>query len=197
MSKKNKKNKKNKTCFDLLYNNPDLPPCSKYLGNAHPILTENFAIFKNDNRAYYFLSTLPTGSNTIGANLIYTNLQISLTTYLVGVYIFNVQSGKCTFDSNSPIHNNKQANDFIVNTLNTPPNITLNYVPSLNLVIGNSNSILSLYTNTIIITPLNYYISLGLHALENDPSLFYGNNADALADPINIDLASYALRFQK
>jgi hypothetical protein len=190
--------KKSKTCFDVLYNNPDFPPCSKYLGNTHPILTENFAIFKNDNRAYYFLSTNPTNSTTaVGTSLTYTNLQISLTNYLIGLYIFNVQCGKCTFDSNSPIHNDKQANDFIVNTLNTSPNININFSPSLNFIIGNGNSIVDLYTNVLNITPLNYYIILSLHALENDPTLFYGNNSDALADPINIDLASYALRFQK
>lgn len=192
MSKKSKK--KNK-CFE---NNYDIPPCSKYLGNIYPILTDDLVIYKNSNKAYYFLSTSPTSNTTtVGANLIYTNLQISLTNYLVGVYIYNIQSGKCTFNSAAPIHNNKQANDFIVTSLNNSPNINSSFLPSLSLIIGNGNSIVDFYTNTINITALNYYIILGLHALENDPSLFFGNNTDATIDPINIDLASYALKFQK
>lgn len=190
-----KKSKKKNKSFD---DNYDIPPCSRYLGNVYPILTDNFIIYKNSNRAYYFLSTGPAGSTTtVGTNLIYTNLQISLTNYLVGVYIYNIQSGKCDFNSTYPIHNNKQANDFIINTLNTSPNINSNFLPSLNLIIGNGNSIVDLYTNVLNITPLNYYIILGLHALENDPTLFFGNNIDATIDPINIDLASYALRFQR
>ena len=193
MSKKNKKN----NCIDNLYDNPEIPPCSKYLGNSNPILTDYFTMYINENRTFYFLSTNPLNNvNTIGANLIYTNLQISLTNYIIGVYIYNLQCGKCSFNKNSKIHNDKKANEFIINTLNNSPKVTLNYLPSLNLIVSNGNAIIPLYTNTVNITPLNYYIILGLHALENNPALFYGNNSYALENPINIDLASYALKFQ-
>jgi hypothetical protein len=79
--------------------------------------------------------------------------------------------------------------------LQTPPEITSDYIPKLSLVISNSDAILPLYTYAINITPLNFYILFILNRFEFNPGLFFGDNAFVTADPINFTLASLALEF--
>ena len=79
--------------------------------------------------------------------------------------------------------------------LKNNPEVSVDYIPSLSIVVSNSNAILNVFTNTINITPLNYYILFVLNRLENHPGLFFGNNAYVTEDPINFNLASLALRF--
>lgn len=192
MSKNNKKKKEPSSIFDAT-----LPPCSRFLGNVNPLILDDFLIYRNQNRLFYFISTNPSNEfMDISKILSYTNLQISLTNYLISLYIFNVENKNCEYDPSYKIHNDHRANSFIHESLNSSVKLNLNYIPSLSLTISNGNAILPLYTNTVNISPLNYYITLGLHLIENNPALFFGNNAFALEDGWNIDLAHLALNFK-
>ncbi len=178
-----------------------VPPCSAFLGNTNPIIKDGQLIFTNDNRVFYFISTTSNTTNNtsnnsqLGTSNVQTNLQISLTTFLVGLYINEVQLGNISHSGKNAIHNDTAANEFINKTLENNPEVNVDYIPSLVIVVSNTNAILSIYTNTINITPLNYYILFILNRLENHPGLFFGNNAYATEDPINFSLATLALRF--
>lgn len=177
-----------------------VPPCSAFLGNTNPIIKDGQLIFTNDNRVFYFIRTTSNTSDSsnnsqLGTSNVQTNLQISLTTFLVGLYINEVQLGNISHSKKNTIHNDMGANDFINSTLENNPEVNVDYTPSLVIVVSNTNAILSIYTNTINITPLNYYILFILNRLENHPGLFFGNNAYATEDPINFSLAALALRF--
>ena len=177
-----------------------VPPCSAFLGNTNPIIKDGQLIFTNDNRVFYFIRTTSNTSDysnnsQLGTSNVQTNLQISLTTFLVGLYINEVQLGNISHSKKNTIHNDMAANDFINSTLENNPEVNVDYTPSLVIVVSNTNAILSIYTNTINITPLNYYILFILNRLENHPGLFFGNNAYATEDPINFSLAALALRF--
>ncbi|EOR24961.1 MULTISPECIES: hypothetical protein [Clostridium] len=177
-----------------------VPPCSAFLGNTNPIIKDGQLIFTNDNRVFYFIRTTSNTSDSsnnsqLGTSNVQTNLQISLTTFLVGLYINEVQLGNISHSKKNTIHNDMAANDFINSTLENNPEVNVDYTPSLVIVVSNTNAILSIYTNTINITPLNYYILFILNRLENHPGLFFGNNAYATEDPINFSLAALALRF--
>lgn len=177
-----------------------VPPCSAFLGNTNPIIKDVQLIFTNDNRVFYFIRTTSNTSDSsnnsqLGTSNVQTNLQISLTTFLVGLYINEVQLGNISHSKKNTIHNDMAANDFINSTLENNPEVNVDYTPSLVIVVSNTNAILSIYTNTINITPLNYYILFILNRLENHPGLFFGNNAYATEDPINFSLAALALRF--
>ncbi len=179
----------------------EVPPCSEFLGNANPIIKDGELIFRNYNRVFYFISTnsqinnSTTGCFALGSSNVQTNLQISLETFLVGLYINEVEIGNIKHSKDNTIHSNKEANDFINTTLENNPEITVDYAPQLIIVISNSNAILSLYTNIINISPLNYYILFILNRLENNPGLFFGNNSYATEDPINFSLSDLALIF--
>lgn len=177
-----------------------VPPCSAFLGNTNPIIKDGQLIFTNDNRVFYFIRTTSntrdsSNNSQLGTSNVQTNLQISLTTFLVGLYINEVQLGNISHSKKNTIHNDMAANDFINSTLENNPEVNVDYTPSLVIVVSNTNAILSIYTNTINITPLNYYILFILNRLENHPGLFFGNNAYATEDPINFSLAALALRF--
>lgn len=179
----------------------EVPPCSAFLGNANPIIKDGELIFRNFNRVFYFISTnsqinnSTTGCYSLGSSNVQTNLQISLETFLVGVYINEVEIGNIKHNKENTIHNDKAANDFINETLENKPDITVDYNPELIIVISNNNAILALYTNIINISPLNYYILFILNRLENNPGLFFGNNSYATEDPINFTLSDLAIRF--
>lgn len=182
------------------YAGGEVPPCSVFLGNVNPIIKDGKLIFINENRIFYFISTSMTKQNTsnkcsLGSSSTVTNLQISLNTFLIGLYINEVQLGNIKHKQGNSIHSDKKTNDFINKTLKKNPNVIVDYNPSLAIVISNSNAILSLYTNMITITPLNYYILFMLNRMENNPGLFFGNNAYVTDDPINFTLASLAINF--
>lgn len=195
MSKKNKRNCNSQDPFaDSI-----LPPCRHFLGDTAPVIIDDLLVYRNQNRLFCFLSTSPDNSSldiqSLGAQ-VSTNLQISFSNYLISLFIYQINQGKVQYDKNSIIHTNKKLNTFIHNSLGNEPSINLNYIPAISLLISNGNAVAPLYTNTINISPLNYYIILGLHALENNPGLFYGNNSFVLNDTYNIDLASFALKMQ-
>lgn len=178
----------------------EVPPCSAFLGNINPIIKDGELIFTNNNRIYCFISTScissnSTNKNSFGNSNIQTNIQVSLATFLIGLYINQVEIGNINHSKENKIHNNKVANDFINETLQKNPRVTVDYTPSLIFVISNTNAILNLFNDTINISPLNYYILFILNRLENNPGLFFGNNAFTTEDPINFRLSSLALKF--
>lgn len=173
-----------------------IPPCSAFLGNANPIIKDGQLIFTNDNRVYYFITTTSANTGTsLGNSNVITNFQISLTTFFVGLYINEVELGNIKHSDKNAVHSDKAANDFINNALKNKPKVTVDYIPSLSIIVSNTNAIVSVYTSTINISPLNYYILFILNRLENHPGLFFANNSYATEDPINFSLASLALRF--
>ncbi|MCX8074003.1 MAG: hypothetical protein N2749_00240 [Clostridia bacterium] len=182
------------------YDGGKIPPCSEFLGNVDTIIKDNRLIYRNENRIFYFISTSATKKNSgnkcsLGSSSTLTNLQVSLATFLIGLYINEIQIGNIEHKKENDIHFDKESNDFINKTLNQMPEVIVDYTPSLSIVVSNSNAILSLYTKTITITPLNYYILFMLNRMENNPGLFFGNNAFVTDDPINFCLASLEINF--
>ena len=189
------------------YAGGEVPPCSAYLGNIDPIIKDGKVIYRNENRVYFFISTIlnnraviyprePETTTPITEEpFTSSNLQISLTTFIVGLYINQIQLGKIKYDKTSAIHSNKTADEFIHQTLQNPPQIKTNIVTTLSLIISHSNAIIPLYTRSLNITALNYYILFVLNRLENNPGLFFGNNSFVDQDPINIDFAALNLQF--
>jgi hypothetical protein len=185
-----------------------LPPCSAFLGNNNPIIKDGRVIFRNLNKAYYFISTTSTTEQTryeTGlpetttpiSNRPFTaaNFQITLSTFIIGLYINQIQQKIISYDENIPIHADKTANNFVHKLLRNTPQVNVDYVPELSLVISHSNAILPLYTYAAPITPLNFYILFILNRLENNPGLFFSDNSFATEDPINFTLASLIIQF--
>ena len=182
------------------YDGAKIPPCSEFLGNMTPIIKDKEIIFRNENRIFYFISASMTKQDLNDKcslqNLItLTNVQISLTTYIIGLYINELQLGNIEYNEENAIHTDKKSNDFINMTLKKKPKVIVDYVPSLTIVVSNSSAILPFYTNSITITPLNYYILFMLNRIENNPGLFFENNSYVTDDPINFSLASLAIKF--
>lgn len=186
-----------------MYQGGQLPPCSEFLGSNTPIIKDGNRIYRNMNRAFYFISAEASGSSTTAdpqapqdskcfSNNPSTtlNIQISLVNYLVGLFINQVQLGKIKYDRNKPIHNDKLMDEFIHQMLEKSPEIRVDFVPQLILLISNGNAILPLLTQSINITPLNFYILFVLNRLENNPGLTFGNNSFVTEDPINFSLAA-------
>lgn len=192
----------NNSCYNP-YEGGVVPPCSAYLGNHNPIIKDGKVIYKNENRLFFFISTLP-GRDRNGPSPVEpetttpvteepftsSNLQVSLSTFIIGYYINQIQLDKIQYDQSCPIHSDKATDAFIHQTLQDPPQINTDYTTALSLIISNPNSVLPLYTYEVNITPLNYYILFIINRLENDPGLFFGNNSYATEDPINLLLAA-------
>ena len=179
------------------YEGGKIPSLSEFLNNPNPFIKDGKIIYRNFNRLYYFLNST---SNTPPSNeppppSIVINMQISKTNFLIGLFIDEIQKGSIPYDKNSTLHPNNEYNNIIHKLLQSEPNFISNSTPYLILVLGNTNAILPAYSETIAINPLSFYIVLILHALENDPALFFGNNSFALSDPINLDLAAQNIQF--
>jgi len=190
------------------YEGGKVPPCSAYLGNVDPIIKDGKVIYRNENRVFFFISTVlesnnvkypppePETSSPIAEEpFTSSNLQISLTTFIVGMYINQIQLGKLKYDDTVPIHSDEAADEFIRQTLRNPPQINTNYLTTLSLIVSHPNAVIPLYTRAINITVLNYYILFVLNRLENNPGLFFGNNSFVEENPINIDFAALNLQF--
>ncbi len=192
------------------YAGGEVPPCSAFLGNIDPIVIDGELIFRNINRVYYFISTssasiisrnagsqggLACGCCSLGNTSAITNLQVSMATYIIGLYIHEVQMGNIRHSDKNKIHSDKKANEFICGMLKKKPEVLMDFIPSLSVIVSNSTAILNAFSYTVNITPLNYYILFVLNRLENHPGLFFANNNYVTEDPINFNLASLALRF--
>lgn len=189
------------------YEGGKVPPCSAFLGNVDPIIKDGKIVYRNENRVFFFISTILESRNTIYTPtepeatspiteepFTSSNLQISLATFIIGMYINQIQLGKLKYDAAIPIHSDETADEFIRQTLQSPPTIITNYATTLSLIISHSNAIIPLYTHSLNITALNYYILFVLNRLENDPGLFFGNNSFVEENPMNFDFAALNLQ---
>lgn len=181
-----------KYCKFCNINNGELPPCAKFLNNSAPLISDDMLIYRNLNGIYCFLSVNPSTNNKITTSV---NLQISISNFIIGLYISQIQDKIIEYDSNAVIHNNKKANNFVHKALSNNISIDEDLNASLIFFITNNNAILPLYTATIDITPLNLYIIIVLHVLENNPALYFGNNDHTFENAINFYLASLSLKF--
>lgn len=191
-----------------LYEGGVVPPCCAFLGNIEPLIKDGKIIYRNENRVFFFISTIfdpsaraslpgePETTNPITERP-YTssNLQISLATFLTGMYINQIQLGNIIYDQTSAITSDETADEFIHQTFQNPPEIVTNYETTLSIIVSHSGSVIPLYTQAWHITPLSYYILFILNRLENNPGLFFGNNSFVEDDPINFVLASLNIQF--
>ncbi|MDD7793356.1 hypothetical protein [Clostridium sp. 'White wine YQ'] len=171
------------------YSSGEVPPCSAFLGNAEPIIKNGHVIFRNFNRLFCFISTASDDPSE-KINKVNTNIQISITTYIIGLYINKVQLGIIKYNKSSKIHSDETANEFIHKMIDKSPEVKVDYKPSLKAVVSNQNAILPLFTNIIDINPLNYYILFILNRMEANPGLYFANNDFGTEDSINFMLAS-------
>ncbi|WBW95117.1 hypothetical protein [Oceanirhabdus sp. W0125-5] len=166
-----------------------LPPCSKYLDNRNPILSNCMWLFRNDNRVYNFLATSPTDLASRETTL-FTNLQISFTNYIIAYYIRQVQKNCAHYDKNLQIHSNKNINNLIHQLLKNKSNLKLPFTAFIRLVVSNSSAILPLINFSEDISQLNYLIIFILHNIDKHPGLAFGNNNYILNNFVNQLLAS-------
>ncbi len=192
-----------------MYDEGQIPPCSNFLGNVEPIIIDGKVVFRNENKVFYFISTLtnsgegeeaqtpPVVNPIINPPVVSTNLQISMATFFVGLFINKIQQEQIKNLDSIQIHSDKTADEFIHKTLKKCPNVITDYTAQLSFIITSLNAILPLYTYTLTISPLNYYILFILSRLERNPALFFGNNAYVSEDCINFTLAAMSLQFPK
>ncbi|MFZ7101490.1 MAG: hypothetical protein ACOWWO_02385 [Peptococcaceae bacterium] len=185
-----------------LYEGGELPPCSAFLNNANPIIKDGKVIFRNENRLFYFINTTSANSSAengadsaAGAASLITNLQISLPTYIVGLFINQVQLNEIPYDKDCTIHSDQTVNTFIHESLQNPPELKVDFLPALSLVISNGNAILTPFTYTLNISPLNYFILFFINRLEGNPGLVFVNNSFATEDLLNFLLAELNFQF--
>ncbi len=190
-----------------IYSGGVVPPCAAFLSDTNPIIKDGKIIYRNLNRIFCFISTSPKppSTQTQGErpnpstfNFLpstSTNLQISLTTFLIGLFINQVQLGYIKYENQIPIHPNKAVDEFIHEALQISPEVKIEYTPNLTFVYSNGNAILPLISSTQQITPLNYYILFILNRFENNPALLYGNNSFITRNPINFDLSALNQQF--
>lgn len=182
------------------YVDAKLPPCANFLGNNNPIIKNGKLIFRNMNRLYYFIATSPKTKNSGKKKVfttpqLYTNIQISLTTYIIGLFIDMIEKEKIIYDKEYPIHSNKEINDYIHQTIAQPPDTIINYQTQLTLVYSNGNAILTPIQYTVDISSTNYLILLTINRLESDPGLLFINNSYATPDIINLILSEIDINF--
>lgn len=185
-----------------LYEGGEIPPCSAFLNNENPIIKDGKLIYRNENRAFYFISAAAgDGSNQGNSGSItnepavISNIQISLSTFIIGLFINQIQQELVGYDGSCTIHSDQTLNSFIHEVLQSPKEIEFGFVPTLTFTISNNNAILPLYTYTINITPKNYLILFLLNRLEGNPGLYFGNNSFATEDDINFALAALNIQF--
>ncbi|MBL4931963.1 hypothetical protein [Clostridium paridis] len=171
------------------YSNGEVPPCSAFLGNTEPIIKNGHIIFRNNNRLFCFIST-STDITSENINDITTNIQISITSYIIGLYINKVQLGILEYDKNAKIHSDEKTDEFIHKMIEKSPEVKVDYRPYLTATVSHQNAVLPLFTNVINIKPLNYYILFILNRMEANPGLYFANNDFVTDDSINFMLAS-------
>lgn len=177
-----------------IYENAEIPPCTAFLSNANPFIKDGKLIFKNLNRLFFFIGTTPRcTSNEIGFSTVTTNIQVSLATFIIGLFISQVQLGDIPYHKNEVIHDDETINTFIHKSLQDPPALEEfdeNFLTNLALVYSNGNAIMDPFNYTLNICKLNYYILLIISRIENNPGLFFVNNSFATEDCLNFFLAS-------
>ena len=177
------------------YTDAKLPPCTNLLGNSNPVIKDGKLIFRNLNRLYYFLNIEP--KDNIKESQLYVNIQISLSTYLIGLFIEQIESKKIDYKEEEIIHSNKNINNFIHKSIKEPSKIKLLYQTNLILVYSNGNAILTPIQYNINISLNNFLILLTLNRIENNPALLFVNNADATEDILNFILSEIDVSYKQ
>ena len=199
-----KKKKHNKNCNKDKFSDYKIPPCAKFLGSVNPLIKDGEVIYRNYNRVYCFLSFNTNTAKQKEYNQkdpsTYNykangNLQIELYYFIIGVFINDIQKGVIKYDKDTKIHENEQADAFIKKILENDYTITDNFIPSLTLIISNSSAVIPVYTGTIEISPINYYIILMLSRSYGDYGMLYSDNAYITNDFINCTLANMYFEF--
>ena len=153
------KKKRYKSCNFNKFSNFTIPPCAEFLGNNNPFVKDGKFIYKNLNRVYFFLTF-----NFITNG----NLHIELYCFLIGLYINEIEKGNIKYDSKVSIHDDKNADKFIKEVMESNYNLNESFVPALTYTISNSNAILAFYTGVINISMTNFYIMLMLSRFYSD-----------------------------
>lgn len=177
------------------YINGKIPPCSQLLGNLNPLIKDGKIIFRNLNRLFYFISINPKDL-TISPNF-NLNIQISLPTYIIGVFIDLIEKKKINYSKDIKIHDNEEINNFIHECINNPKDGSNNYYPSLTLIYTNNNAILAPFTYNINISFNNFIILFALNRIENNPGLFFINNSFVTEDAINFILSTIDITLEE
>lgn len=208
--KKKRKNRKNKNCKSNPFEGYKLPPCAQYLGNTNPLVKDGEVLYRNLNRLYLFLSYNYSQLDNIVYNplnpLTYNtkvngNLQIDLYTFIIGIFINEVQIGNILFNENMIIHNNKEADLFIKsiieNDMAQEYEISSTFIPSLSYLISNASAVIPFYTGNVEISIINFYIITMLSRFSNEVGLFFSDNAYITNDFINETLANIYIVFNE
>lgn len=169
-----------------------VPPCAELLGNFNPVIKDGKLIFRNLNRLFYFIGISPKNEN---APQILSNIQISLPTYITGLFINQIECNKINYNEADKIHGDEKINTFIHNCIKNPTNINFDYLTQLKLVYSNVDAILPPFEYTINISLNNYLTLLSINRIEGNPLLFFINNSDATEDIFNFILAEIDLSF--
>lgn len=168
------------------YKGGNLPPCAALLGNRDPIIKDGRIIFRNQNRLFFFIGTAsPKGARYS----IDTNVQITLSTFIIGLFIDQIEHNSAKYKNTIKIHARDDINTFIHNSLSKPLKVSFKYKPSLSLVYSNADAILHPFLYTLRISPNNYLILLAINRFENNPGLFFINNSHITEDVLNFILA--------
>lgn len=200
------KKKRYKSCNFNKFSNFIIPPCAEFLGSNNPFVKDGKFIYKNLNRVYFFLTfnysmlnnadydTLnPSTFNFITNG----NLQIELYCFLIGLYINEIEKGNIKYDSKVSIHDDKNADKFIKEVMESNYNLNESFVPALTYTISNSNAILAFYTGVINISMTNFYIMLMLSRFYSDYGLLFSDNSYVTNDFINRTLANIYFEFNQ
>lgn len=191
------------------YNQNKVPPCSAFLGNKEPIIKDGKLLFRNENRVYYFISAVrdpatnqePPGlegtSPITDKPFISFNLQVSSSTFLIGVFINEVQRGRIPYHEGMQIHADKAVNEWIHGMLKKSTSTKTEVIPELAVIISNENAILPIFTYSINITVLNFFILLMINRIEGDPGFYFGNNSFVTGDSVNFTLADLVIWFSE
>ncbi|GAA0181346.1 hypothetical protein SH2C18_38920 [Clostridium sediminicola] len=175
--------------------NKNIEPCSAVLGNTDPFIIKNCLIYNNQNRLYLFLRTTP-GENCSNDVLLNTNIEISASNFLIGLYLTKIEKKLIKYDKNLKIHSDRNINNFIHRMIQSNNKIKFKSNTFLNAVVSNGNAIQPLINFSIQISNLAYVVVLTLFIVEKNPALFYGSNNFAFNNRINRFLASQNIFIQ-
>jgi hypothetical protein len=177
-----------------IYEGAELPPCTKLLNGDNPLIKDGRLIYRNYNRVYFFISTStsPIDMNEltpITATTIIANVQVSLCTFIIGLFLCQILADVCKYDPKCEIHSDPKINSFIHESIKNPPDFTFNLSATLSLIYSNSNAILHPFIFTKAIPPLAFFILFMINRAEDNPGLFFINNSYVTEDTINFVLS--------
>lgn len=118
--KKHRKSKKlndekGKSCNPNPYSKAVIPPCAEYLKNDNVLLINNDMLYINNNKIYAFISSNASNQDSKGnsSESLNTNIEISITTFIIGLFINQIQKGIIEYDEDKPIHQDKKIDSLI------------------------------------------------------------------------------------